>query len=144
VIHLGISYICVKLPISFFKKDNWLFRIKKWEHRGRIYNNIFKIRKWKNAVPDGGGLFKGGFPKRYLESNDPKYISTFYDETKRAELTHWLSILPAPVFFLWNVWWVGIIMIVYSLIVNMPCILLQRYNRARLSNINKCQDHIEF
>ena len=86
-------------------------------------------------IPDGGGLFKGGFPKKNLESSDPKYLKIFLYETKRAELTHWLTILPAPIFFLWNMWWVGIIMIAYALIANIPCILLQRYNRARLSNL---------
>jgi glycosyl-4,4'-diaponeurosporenoate acyltransferase len=77
-------------------------------------------------------LFKGGFPKKKLESTKPEYIKIFLSETKRAELTHLLTIVPVIVFFLWNVWWVGIIMIVYSLIVNIPCILLQRYNRARI------------
>jgi glycosyl-4,4'-diaponeurosporenoate acyltransferase len=125
----------VKVPMSFLEKDIWWFKIKNWESRGRIYKNIFKVKKWRNIVPDGGGLFKGGFPKRHLESNNPKYLKTFYNETKRAELTHWLTILPAPVFFLWNIWWVGIMMITYALIANIPCILLQRYNRARLSKI---------
>ena len=86
-------------------------------------------------MPDGGGLFKGGFPKKNLESSDSKYLKTFLYETKRAELTHWLTILPAPIFFLWNIRLAGIIMIVYVLIANIPCILLQRYNRARLSNL---------
>lgn len=135
VIHLGMSYICVKIPISFFKRDLWWFRIRNWEYRGRIYKRVFKVKKWRDIVPDCGGLFKGGFPKKNLESSDPQYLKTFFYETKRAELTHLLTILPAPIFFLWNIWWVGIIMIVYALIANIPCILLQRYNRARLSNL---------
>jgi len=135
VIHLGLSYLCFKLPISFFKRGIRWFRIKNWEHRGTIYKKVFKIRIWKSIIPDGGGLFKGGFPKKNLKSNNPQYLKTFFYETKRAELTHWLAILPAPIFFLWNTWWVGIIMIAYALIANLPCILLQRYNRARLSNI---------
>ena len=130
-----MSYLCVKIPISLFEKDIWWFKPKNWEYRGRIYKNIFKVKKWRNIVPDGGGLFKGGFPKKHLESSDPQYLKTFYDETKRAELTHWLTILPAPIFFLWNIRWVGIVMIVYALIANIPCILLQRYNRARLANV---------
>jgi len=133
VIHLGMSYLCVKIHISFFERDCWWFRIRNWEYRGRVYKRFFKVRRWKGIVPDGGGLFKGSFPKKNLEGNDPQYLKTFFYETKRAELTHWLAILPAPIFFLWNMWWVGIIMIAYALIANIPCILLQRYNRARLS-----------
>jgi glycosyl-4,4'-diaponeurosporenoate acyltransferase len=133
VIHLGMSYLCVKIPISFFKRELWWFRIRNWEYRGRAYKRVFKVKKWKGIVPDGGGLFKRGFPKKNLESSDTQYLKTFFYETKRAELTHWLTILPAPIFFFWNIWWAGIIMIAYALIVNIPCILLQRYNRARLS-----------
>lgn len=130
-----MSYLCVKIPISLFKRDWWWFRIRNWEYRGRVYKKVFKVKRWKGIVPDGGGLFKRGFPKKNLESSDTQYLKTFFYETKRAELTHWLTILPAPIFFLWNIWWAGIIMIAYALIANIPCILLQRYNRARLSNL---------
>jgi glycosyl-4,4'-diaponeurosporenoate acyltransferase len=135
MVHLGISYLCVKIPIAFFKKDRWLFRIRNWEYRGKAYNRFFKVKKWKSIIPDGGGLFKKGFAKKNLQNSDPLYLKTFMYETKRAELTHWLTIIPAPIFFLWNIWWAGIIMIVYALIVNVPCILLQRYNRARLTSL---------
>jgi glycosyl-4,4'-diaponeurosporenoate acyltransferase len=135
MVHLGISYLCVKIPIAFFKKDRWLFRIRNWEYRGKAYNRFFKVKKWKSIIPDGGGLFKKGFAKKNLQNSDPRYLKTFLYETKRAELTHWLTIIPAPIFFLWNIWWAGIIMIVYALIVNVPCILLQRYNRARLTSL---------
>jgi glycosyl-4,4'-diaponeurosporenoate acyltransferase len=130
-----MSYLCLKIPMSFFRRNWWWFETKNWEFRGRIYKNIFKVKKWRAIVPDGGGLFKGGFPKKNLERSDPQYLETFLYETKRAELTHWLTILPAPIFFLWNIWWAGIIMIAYALIANIPCIILQRYNRARLSNL---------
>lgn len=135
VIHLGISYLCLKIPISFFEKDLSWFRVKNWETRGRIYLRKFKVKKWRGIVPDGAGLFKGGFPKKNLESSNPQYLKTFFYETKRAELTHWLTILPSPIFFLWNIWWAGIIMIAYALIANIPCIILQRFNRARLKNV---------
>lgn len=130
-----MSYLCLKMPILFFEKDWWWFRIRNWEKRGRIYKRIFKVKRWKDIIPDGGGLFKRGFAKKKLKNSDPQYLKTFLYETKRAELTHLLTILPAPVFFLWNVWWAGVIMIVYALIANIPCILLQRYNRARLTNL---------
>jgi len=133
LIHVSMSYFCFKIPISFFEKDYWWSKIRSLEYRGRVYKRVFKINKWKGNVPDGGGLFKEGFAKKNLRSSDSKYLKTFLYETKRAELTHWLIIIPVPIFFLWNMWWVGIIMIAYAIIVNIPCILLQRYNRARLS-----------
>jgi glycosyl-4,4'-diaponeurosporenoate acyltransferase len=132
IIHVAVSYICFKIPLSFFSKDIKWFRIRKWELKGKIYQRIFNIKRWKGIIPDGGGLFNKGFPKKSLKSSHFEYLKIFLYETKRAELTHWLIILPVPIFFIWNLWWIGIIMIIYAMIVNIPCILLQRYNRARI------------
>jgi hypothetical protein len=44
-------------------------------------------------------MFKGGFPKKKLESTKTKYIKIFLYEIRRAELTHWLIILSVPIFF---------------------------------------------
>jgi glycosyl-4,4'-diaponeurosporenoate acyltransferase len=33
---------------------------------------------------------------------------------------------------LWNPWWLGLAMVGYALAANLPCLLTQRYNRARL------------
>lgn len=56
-------------------------------------------------------------------------------ESRRAEPTHWLQVIWVPVFFLFNPFWIGVIMIGYAPIVNLPCILVQRYNRPRLKRI---------
>jgi glycosyl-4,4'-diaponeurosporenoate acyltransferase len=135
VIHLGISYACSKIPIRNFVPNSRFYRPKSFEKGGKLYTGIFKIKKWKNAVPDGAKLFRGGFPKKNLEQCSQDYLMTFALETCRGELTHWLQILPSGIFFLWNIWWAGIIMIIYALCVNIPCILLQRYNRARLMRV---------
>ena len=132
IIHVGISYMCFKIPLSFFMKDIRWFRVRNWELKGKIYQRIFNIKRWKGIIPDGGSLFNKGFPKKSLKNSHFEYLKIFLYETKRAEFTHWLIILPVPIFFIWNLWWIGIIMIIYALIVNIPCILLQRYNRARI------------
>jgi len=53
----------------------------------------------------------------------------------RAEFAHWLTMAGAPVFLLWNECWAELIMIVYALAVNLPCIIAQRYNRSRLRRL---------
>lgn len=135
IIHLGISYACTRIPLNKLNPQNRWYRTKNFENKGNIYTGFFKIKKWKHYVPDGAKLFKQGFPKKKLESCSKQYLETFTLETCRGELAHWLQILPAGIFFLWNIWWAGVIMIVYALCVNIPCILLQRYNRARLQNV---------
>ncbi len=83
-------------------------------------------------MPEAGDFFPGGFSKKQLLRRDKEYLFRFYLETKRGELTHWLSMLPAPLFFLWNSWPVGLCMIGYALLFNMPFICINRYNRIRL------------
>jgi len=130
-----MSYVCTRIPLKNFNPANMFFRLKSWENNGRFYEKYFRIKSWKEKMPDGARLFKGGFPKKNLEQKDFKYLNIFMLETCRGELTHWLQILPVWVFFLWNVWWAGLIMVIYALIANIPCILLQRYNRARLQRV---------
>jgi glycosyl-4,4'-diaponeurosporenoate acyltransferase len=63
---------------------------------------------------------------------DRAYLERFAVETRRAELTHWLILAASPWFFLWNPWWLGLAMVGYGIIANVPCLAIQRYNRARL------------
>jgi glycosyl-4,4'-diaponeurosporenoate acyltransferase len=42
---------------------------------------------------------------------------------------------PAGLFFLWNKWQVGIVMIIYAFTVNIIPIIVQRYNRPRLKRM---------
>jgi glycosyl-4,4'-diaponeurosporenoate acyltransferase len=39
------------------------------------------------------------------------------------------------IFFIWNPLWAGWVMVVYATLVNFPCIISQRYNRARLAEL---------
>ena len=109
---------------------------RNWEDGGKIYQRILKVKKWKEFLPDGAEFSNNkGFPKRHLKSRTPDYLKVFLVETCRAELTHWITMLFAPLFFFWNFFSVGWIMILYALITNMPFIIVQRYNRFRLIRI---------
>ncbi|MBN1798740.1 MAG: hypothetical protein JW822_09185 [Spirochaetales bacterium] len=132
IIHLGISYLTYRIPVTLFKEKAWLYKERSWEKSGQIYKKIFKIKNWKGLLPDGAVFFKKGFHKSRMKNSSLSYLNTFVRETCRAELTHWLVFFVSPVFFLWNFIFVGIIMIVYALAVNVPCILTQRFNRIRL------------
>jgi len=67
-----------------------------------------------------------------LKSTDKEYLKKFLLESNRAEWMHLMSILHIPVFFFLNIWWVSTLMIINVLAVNLPCIILQRYNRPRI------------
>jgi glycosyl-4,4'-diaponeurosporenoate acyltransferase len=135
VIHMGGAYLGMRLPESMLNAEYRLYRPQKWERNGRLYEKVFRIRRWKGYLPDGGSWMKGGFSKRRLCSQDEAYLEKFVVETCRAELTHWLTFLPAFLFFLIVDWWVALILIFYGLVVNLPCIMTQRYNRIRMLRI---------
>jgi glycosyl-4,4'-diaponeurosporenoate acyltransferase len=135
IIHMGVAYLMTHIPLSSFDTGFWLYKQKKWEKEGKIYVRIFRLKKWKKRLPDGAALFKKGFKKKHLKELDDVYLDDFIRETCRAEFTHWVMFLLSPVFFIWNPWYVGIVMIVYAILVNVPCIIIQRYNRIRLKRV---------
>jgi len=135
IIHMGVSYLMTHIPLTLFDTGFWLYKQKKWEKDGKIYVRIFRLKKWKKRLPDGAALFKKGFKKKHLKGLDAIYLDNFIRETRRAELTHWIMCLFSAVFFIWNPWYVGIVMIVYAILVNLPCIIIQRYNRIRLKRV---------
>lgn len=123
-----------KLPLRLFREDWFLFRIRSWERGGRIYRKI-GVHRWKEFLPDGAGIFAGGFRKKRLGRPDKRYMREFVLETCRAELVHWIIIAMIPLFFLWNPPEVAIWMIPIGLLANVPCLLTQRFNRPRLMRL---------
>lgn len=136
VIHMGVVHIMVRIPARQFDPASWLCRSRKWERDGRLYHAVFKIKKWKKYLPDGSGLVGDkGFPKKKLGGRTRAYYEAFVVETCRAEWTHWVIMLFAPFFFLWNPFAVGFIMIFYAVAENLPLIMAQRYNRCRFVHL---------
>jgi len=130
----AISFLTLRLPADAFDPQGWLYATRRWEREGELWNVLFRVRRWKSALPSGGPAL-GGFSMRRFESTEPAYVRRWMAETCRAELAHWLQIALAPLFFLWNVPVAGAIIIVYALAANLPCIIVQRYNRPRVLRI---------
>jgi glycosyl-4,4'-diaponeurosporenoate acyltransferase len=137
IIHMGVSYFMTKIPRSKFNKDSFFCKQRFYEHDGSLYFRFLRINLWKKLLPDGAALFKEGFEKKKLKEFSKTYFSDFLQETCRAEITHWIVLLFGFLFFIWNLWWVGIVMVVYAVAANVPCILTQRYNRIRLLRVLK-------
>jgi len=126
------GYLAHRVPVERLRGDGFLFRVRRVGRPGRLYERVWRIKRWKGLLPEAGALFKGGFSKRQVVGRDREYLERFAVETRRAELTHWLVMSIAPLFFLWNPWWLGLAMVGYGLAANLPCLLTQRYNRGRL------------
>lgn len=131
--HLAISMCMLKVPDTYYKQDQPWFKPFKWEKNGKIWDQWFGIRAWKHRLPDSSSILKDAYNKKQLKALDASSLEKFVIETKRGEQTHWLSMLPAPLFFIWNPVWAGWVMVFYALIANLPFIMTQRYNRPRLT-----------
>ena len=132
VIGVSVGYGMHRVPLSRLDHDTWLTRPRHTERGGRAYERL-GIRRWKDRTPELGGLFAGGVSKR--SSGGRSRLERYAAETRRAEYTHWLVMAAAPLFALWNPWFLTIAMVVYALVANLPCVMIQRYNRARVTRI---------
>jgi glycosyl-4,4'-diaponeurosporenoate acyltransferase len=130
-IQLALAWAFTKMPVTWFNPGNALA----WERSGQFYEIVFRIKNWKDRLPDAAHWFGGGFAKRTLAGRNSDYLQRFIRETWRGELCHWVAIGLAPVFFLWNPCWGDWIIVAYALAANLPCILVQRYNRLRLGRL---------
>lgn len=136
VLQVGVALFCLNLPDRVYSPNSFFFRSHHFENDGRIYDKLFRVRRWKHLLPDGGMLWKKrGFKKKNLDSFSEKNLTRFLVESARGELTHWLAILPFWVFGFFApseiIWY----MFLYSLLVNLPCIIAQRYNRPRVQRV---------
>jgi glycosyl-4,4'-diaponeurosporenoate acyltransferase len=133
-ISLGVAASISRFKSDSFDPDTWLYKERSWERKSRFYE-LFKIKKWKGWLPDGAEVSRKAFKKKHLQKADSAYIRIFILETCRAELLHWIIFVFGFIFFIWNPWYVGIIMIIYAAVTNLPCVLAQRYNRIRLGRL---------
>lgn len=131
-IQLGLAWALTQLGAERFDTGNFFARPKSWERDGRFYEQLLAIKSWKDQLPDAAGWFRGGFPKATLRAVAPEFLARFLRETWRGELVHWLALLAVPLFCVWNPWWAVLVNALYAVAANAPCILVQRYNRARL------------
>ena len=131
----GVGYAFHRMPASWFSDDRAVTRLRSWERDGRVWDDLVAVRRWKGRLPDAGGLFSSGFPKKQMSARDSDYLRRFVAETRRAELVHLVVLAIGPVFFLWNPLWLAAVMVVYGVLANVPFIIIQRYNRARLLRV---------
>ena len=131
VIQLGLAWVMIRIPAERFDPRSLLARLWDWESSGRGYEKFFAIKHWKDYLPDAASWFKGGFAKAELRSPSPDFFVRFLRETWRGELTHWMALLALPLFAIWNPGWGVAVNAAFAMALNVPCILVQRYNRGR-------------
>ena len=129
------GWVAHRRPVAAFEHDTWLTRLRPWEARGRRYDRWFRVRRWKDRLPEAGALFAGGWAKDRIRSFAPADLRRLAAETRRAEWVHWANIAFGASFALWTPWDVAVVMVVFGLVVHLPFVGVQRYNRARLVHV---------
>lgn len=135
VFHAGTGYAVHRLGDRTLVRDWWLLRPRRFEDGGRWYRDRVRINSWKDRVPEAGALFAGGVSKRRLPSRDTAGLRLLARETRRAELGHWAAMACGPVFLLWNPPVAATVLVGYGVAINLPFIMIQRYNRERLMRL---------
>jgi glycosyl-4,4'-diaponeurosporenoate acyltransferase len=130
-IQLGLVLIASRIPPQRFA-----VRAHSWERNGRLYHSL-GVGRWKDKLPDGGRWFSNGFGKRKLCGRNMAEVLRFARESRRGELVHWCAIAALPLFALWNTSAGMLINATYAVAANLPCIIVQRYNQARIFNLVK-------
>ena len=117
------------------KPDRGWFRSFAIERNGKIYEKL-NIHKWQAKVPDMSRVFPKLMPPKNLHGDYMQRLPVMIQETCVAELTHIVvSLLGLPCLWIWPGMGGVVVTAVFILLLNVPYILIQRYNRPRLMRL---------
>lgn len=118
-----------------------LTRLRRFETGGAWYRTWTRVHRWKDLVPDAGGWF-GGLSKRRLPAVVDGGWARFELECLRAERTHWGMLGLTPAFAIWNTpsWFAA--NVAFAIVINVPCLVIVRYNRCRVVQLVARQSRV--
>ena len=131
LIEILTSCLVNLLSYSSLIKIYKFLKTRSFERGGKIYQDIFRVKLWKDYVPAFGT-----FDKKHISTIVSKnYMATFLLESIRAELVHLFCIITTTTFFLLSHSELKRSLLLFFLLINIPCIIIQRYNRPRFERI---------
>lgn len=119
-----------------FNVDAFPYRSFRFEKDGTIYEAL-KIKSWQGKVPDMSRIVPGLIPSKSMHGKlSREKLEIMLQETCVAEFTHYLLCLSGLfgcLYFLKLK--TAVIVYVLYLFTNVPCMIIQRYNRPRLKRV---------
>ena len=114
------------------------FRLYAFEKDDAVYRSLL-VHRWQNHVPDMSRILPCLVPPKQLDGDYRDRLPDMIRETCAAELTHLLEAVAG----LWclHLWpgAGGLAMASLCILINLPFILIQRYNRPRfLRLLRRC------
>lgn len=140
VLHYGIAccaagiltlFAGIPIPRKIVNYDAFPFKPYAFEKNGKIYEKI-GVHKWKDGLPDASKVVKSMTRKKVTMKMDVSGMDRLIRETCIAEIVHWLLILLTPVYSLFVPVGYGVVFSAVYALMNLPFIIVQRYNRPRL------------
>jgi len=129
-----VGFVFALIPAGVFNIKAWR-KVFGFEKNGAFYEYYLKISLWKDLIPQFSKMFHFGYKKDKIPVKDMAHYEMFVIETIRAEITHILLMLFSPLYYtvIPSNW--AAFSVVASVIANIPCIAIQRYNRIRILKI---------
>lgn len=125
------------VPKGWVKPEKGWFRSFSFEKNGTFYEKL-RIRKWHKKVLDMSRILPGLMPAKSLSGDYGQNLPVMIQETCVAEVVH-IAVSVAGLRCLWM--WPGIggvtVTAIHIVLLNLPFILIQRYNRPRLIRLQK-------
>ncbi|MDR1364956.1 MAG: hypothetical protein LBJ32_04980 [Oscillospiraceae bacterium] len=135
--HLIVFIFTTNLNCNLFYEKCSHINIKKNSRQEKFYD-FLKIKKWKSKVPEcvcRKSISGEPFIKRRFKTCKTEYVKDFIAETYIAELNHIISCMVIFVLFFILKLRTAILFSFVIIFINLPCIFIQRYNRARLKKL---------
>jgi glycosyl-4,4'-diaponeurosporenoate acyltransferase len=130
---VAVGWYQARRPLSALVEPGPVTRLRGFERGGSWHQRWFRVRAWKDHLPEAGTWF-GGVSKSHLPVGERHAaLDRFAAESLRAERTHWTIVAITPLFALWNPPELFLVNVVFALLVNAACIVVPRYNRARIA-----------
>lgn len=134
-VSFAVGYRAVRWTPAWLDRTGPFTTIRSWEADGAFWQRTLAVGRWKDRVPDAGGFFAGGRPKGSVGSRATERLEDFRRETVRAERVHWLILCSTPIHLLWCRPVLAASMVVFGLALNVPFIVIQRFNRGRIDRL---------
>ena len=135
VVSFSVGYRAVRWSPARLDRTGPVTTLRRWEDDGAVWQRILAVSRWKDRVPDAGGFFAGGRPKRSVGARSTEHLEAFRRETVRGERVHWIILSSAVIHLLWCGPALAAAMVVFGLVLNIPFIVIQRFNRGRIDRV---------
>lgn len=134
-----VFFIGRVFPRKLIKENAFPFKSFSFEKEGKIYDKI-KIKSWKTKLPDASviitKILPNFMPVKRIKTNSKENIEILVKESCVAESTHVFAAL-LSLYCIKIAKKIGMYISLIYIFLNVPFILIQRYNRPRLKKLLK-------